>query len=170
MKEEEEIGPLTKLPGKHFDQVKENGNLSPLRGSISWENVHNEAVTRKQPVVPLRFDDTKKNTIGHTKCYYDEMSSVVRSKLAGLMIMVAEEETAIERQRQSLAKNFAFEPYAAFSRIDRENKGFICGKEIKNFLIENGYHHLLEAETNYIVKYFDSCPTEHAYNRLDYQE
>ena len=55
------------------------------------------------------------------------MSSVVRSKLAGLMIMVAEEETAIEKQRQSLARNIAFEPYAAFSRIDRENKGFICG-------------------------------------------
>ena len=63
-----------------------------------------------------------------------------------------------------------FEPYSAFSRIDRENKGFICGKEIKDFLTENGYYHLLEAETNYIVKYFDSCPTEHQYNRLDYQE
>ena len=54
-----------------------------------------------------------------------------------------------------------FEPYSAFSRIDREGKGYICGKEIKDFLTENGYHHLLEAETNYIVKYFDSCPTEH---------
>ena len=43
-------------------------------------------------------------------------------------------------------------------------------KQIKDFLTENGYHHLLEAETNYIVKYFDSCPTEHSYNRLDYQE
>ena len=86
------------------------------------------------------------------------------------MIMVSEEESAIERSRQALARNPSFEPYATFSRIDRENKGFICGLEIKNFLAENGYHHLLEAETNYIVKYFDSCPTEHDYNRLDYQE
>ena len=86
------------------------------------------------------------------------------------MIMVAEEEISIERQRQSLSRLREFEPYAAFSRIDRENNGYICGKEIKEFLIENGYHHLLEAETNYIVKYFDSCPQEHPYNRLDYQE
>lgn len=98
------------------------------------------------------------------------MSSVVRSRLAALMIMVAEEEISIERQRQSLSRLREFEPYAAFSRIDRENNGYICGKEIKEFLIENGYHHLLEAETNYIVKYFDSCPQEHPYNRLDYQE
>lgn len=86
------------------------------------------------------------------------------------MIMVAEEEMSIERQRQSLCALLDFEPYAAFSRIDRENKGYICGREIKEFLIENGYHHLLEAETNYIVKYFDSCPEEHPYSRLDYQE
>lgn len=96
------------------------------------------------------------------------MTSVVRSKLAGFMIMVAEDEQNIERVRQSLASNPDFEPYAAFSRIDRENKGYICGKEIRDFLIENGYHHLLESETNYIVKYFDSCPSEHPYNRLDY--
>lgn len=98
------------------------------------------------------------------------MSSVVRSRLASLMITVAEEEASIERQRQSVGGLEAFEPYSAFSRIDRENKGYICGKEIKEYLIENGYHHLLESETNYIVKYFDSCPSEHPYNRLDYQE
>ena len=98
------------------------------------------------------------------------MSSVVRSKLAGLFIMVAEEELAIEKQRQALCRLQGLEPYSAFSRIDRENRGYICGSEIKDFLTENGYHHLLEAETSYIVKYFDSCPTEHPFNRLDYQE
>ena len=107
---------------------------------------------------------------GRQKCYYEEMSSVVRSRIAGLMIMVAEEETAIEKQRQRLAAQTLFEPYGAFSRIDRENRGYICGREIKDFLAENGYHSLLEAETNYIVKYFDSCPSEHAYARLDYQD
>ena len=86
------------------------------------------------------------------------------------MITVAEEEISIERQRQSLSRLQEFEPYSAFSRIDRESKGYICGKEIKEYLIENGYCHLLEAETNYIVKYFDSCPNEHPYSRLDYQE
>ena len=48
--------------------------------------------------------------------------------------------------------------------MDRPNMGFICGKEIKDFLTENGFHHLLEAECNYIVKYFDSNPQEHQYN------
>ena len=57
-----------------------------------------------------------------------------------------------------LCKIDIFEPYAAFSRIDRENKGYICGKEIKDFLTENHKNHLLETEINYIVKYFDSCP------------
>ena len=90
--------------------------------------------------------------------------------MAGLMIMVAEDEVAIEKQRQSLSRKQVFEPYAAFSRIDRDNKGYICGTEIKDYLIENGYHHLLEAETNYIVRYFDSCPNEHEFDRLDYQE
>ena len=31
----------SKLPGKHFDQIKEDGNLSPLRGSIAWDTIHN---------------------------------------------------------------------------------------------------------------------------------
>lgn len=69
-----------------------------------------------------------------------------------------------------MAQLLAFEPYAAFSRVDRENKGWICGQEIKNYLSENHYHHLLEAECNYIVKYFDSNPDEHQYPRLDYQD
>ena len=40
---------------------------------------------------------------GHAKCYYEELSSVVRSRLADLLITVAEEEQRIEKQRQSLA-------------------------------------------------------------------
>ena len=63
-----------------------------------------------------------------------------------------------------------FEPYGAFTRIDRDDKGYFTGREIRDFLIENGYLHLLEAESSYIVKYFDSCPTEHPFSRLDYQE
>ena len=48
--------------------------------------------------------------------------------------------------------------------------GFICGKELKEFLSQNGYHHLLEAECNYLVKYFDSNPEEHDYHKIDYAE
>jgi hypothetical protein len=51
------------------------------------------------------------------------------------MLTVAEEEQNIEKQRQQLCTYSGFEPYAAFSRIDRDNMGFICGKEIQEFLL-----------------------------------
>ena len=174
---------------KPFEQEQEGGNLSPLRSSSKWEEVHHDAMRNYAMRTSIKnnshnnngasargasrgksLDATQPIINGHKKCYYQELSSIVRSRLAGLMITVAEEEVSIERQRQSLCRLIDFEPYAAFSRIDRENKGYICGKEIKDFLVENGYHHLLEAETNYIIKYFDSCPSEHPFNRLDYQE
>lgn len=79
------------------------------------------------------------------------------------MLTVAEEEQRIERQRQSLAKLPGFEPYASFSRIDRTSAGFLTGKELLDFLQLHGYTHLLEAECQYIVKYFDSNPEEHSY-------
>ena len=54
-----------------------------------------------------------------------------------------------------------FEPYSAFSRIDRGNNGFITGADLKDFLRSNGYYEVLESEANYIVKYFDSDPHCH---------
>lgn len=83
---------------------------------------------------------------------------MVRSKLAALLLTVAEEEQDIEKHRQILARRLTFEPYSAFTRIDRENMGFVCGRELRIFLTENGFCHLLEAECNYVVKYFDSNP------------
>ena len=158
----------------------EGGRLSPLRSPRQFDFVPRDQHVSSTPindyaVKGLNQRKTAENRsqngrAGHTKCYYEELSSVVRSRLADLLITVADEEQRIERQRQSLAALLAFEPYAAFSRIDRENKGWICGQEIKNYLSENHYHHLLESECNYIVKYIDSTPTEHQYPRLDYQE
>ena len=86
------------------------------------------------------------------------------------MLTVAEEEQRIETQRQNLARLPGFEPYAAFSRLDRACAGFITGKEVVDFLRQHGFTHLLEAECQYIVKYFDSNPEEHAYPVLDYHE
>jgi Ca2+-binding EF-hand superfamily protein len=84
--------------------------------------------------------------------------------MAALLLTVAEEEQEIERQRQALANNASFETYAAFTRLDRKNMGYICGKELQDFLAENGYDHLLEAECNYIVRYFDSNPEAHNFS------
>jgi hypothetical protein len=65
---------------------------------------------------------------GHSKCYYEELPSVVRASLADFLLTIAEEEQRIERQRQSLSKCLGFEPYAAFSRLDRSSAGFLTGK------------------------------------------
>lgn len=47
---------------------------------------------------------------------------------------IADEELNIEKFRQSLAAFKEFEPYAAFTRIDRENKGFINGKDLSTYI------------------------------------
>lgn len=70
------------------------------------------------------------------KDYYESLSSVVRSRLAALLLTVAEEEAQIEMNRQNLARLVEFEPYSAFSRIDRDNRGYLCGREIQQFLVE----------------------------------
>ena len=101
-----------------FEQEQDGGNLSPLRGSIDWDEVHEKSLSRsrsrrKNPPMPYilnnhhhsRSLDATRTSIGampgggHNKCYYEKMESVVRTRLAGLMITVAEEELAIERQR-----------------------------------------------------------------------
>lgn len=86
------------------------------------------------------------------------------------MLTVAEDEQRIEINRQKLARLPGFEPYSAFSRLDRSTLGFLTGREIQAFLREHGYSNLLEAECQYIVKYFDSNPEEHRYPQLDFQE
>ena len=92
--------------------------MSPLRGSIDWDDVHEKSLSRsrsrgKHVQMPYimnnhnhsrSLDATRTSmgtmpTGGHNKCYYEKMESVVRTRLAGLMITVAEEELQIERQR-----------------------------------------------------------------------
>lgn len=59
---------------------------------------------------------------------------VTKKKLAKLLIHTGETEIQIEFSRQNLCKATAFEPYAAFQRIDRSGKGFISPKDIFNFI------------------------------------
>lgn len=51
-------------------------------------------------------------------------------KLKDIMLCLGEEELAIEKLRQMLASIKDFEPYAAFKRIDRDNKGYLTSKQI----------------------------------------
>ncbi len=70
---------------------------------------------------------------GH-KNYFDLLSSMTKSKLGELLLLVAESELHIERQRQNLASLREFEPYAAFTRIDRDRKEGISGRDIASFI------------------------------------
>ena len=62
-----------------------------------------------------------------------------------------------------VAKIPEFECYAAYSRIDRANQGYLTGKEIYDFVRENENCHVLEADCSYLVKYFDSDPDAHSF-------
>jgi hypothetical protein len=50
------------------------------------------------------------------------------------LLITADSEIQIEKVRQALAKLVEFEPYAAFTRIDRENKGYVTGRDISVFI------------------------------------
>ena len=59
---------------------------------------------------------------------------MTKSKIGEILLTIAEDEQIIEQQRQLLAGLKEFEPYSAFTRLDRDNKNHITGKDISNFL------------------------------------
>jgi Ca2+-binding EF-hand superfamily protein len=65
-----------------------------------------------------------------------------------------------------------FEPYAAFSRIDRAYRGLLTARDLLEFMHSCGMGHLAtESDLTYLVKYYDSDPTAHQQGyQLDYQE
>ena len=86
--------------------------------------------------------------------------------LKRLLITISKGERSIERQRQVLATLNRFEPHSAFQRIDRDQDGRITSLEILKFLRDNGVEEATEADTYYVVKYFDSDGDE----KLDYED
>ena len=61
------------------------------------------------------------------------ISIITKKRLAKLLIHSGEAEMQIEFSRQALCKNEAFEPYAAFQRLDRSGKGYVSGKDFLNY-------------------------------------
>jgi len=55
-------------------------------------------------------------------------------RLADLFKAIAEGEKQVEIIRQVLAEKSAFEPYAAFKRIDRSSNGYITTYELIDYL------------------------------------
>jgi hypothetical protein len=59
---------------------------------------------------------------------------MTKSKIGELLLTISESELQIESLRQGLANIKDFEPYSAFTRIDREGKGFITGRDLVNYI------------------------------------
>lgn len=58
------------------------------------------------------------------------LSIETKHKFKEILLCCGEEEMAIEKLRQILAKHKDFEPYSSFRRIDRDNKGYVTAKQL----------------------------------------
>lgn len=76
--------------------------------------------------------------------------------LKKVLLKAAKSELDIELRRQYLASNEHMEPYSMFTRMDRNEDGFLTPMEILNFLRDNNIHDMTEADCYYLVKFFDS--------------
>ena len=90
------------------------------------------------------------------------MPSIIKSSLATLLLAIADGEVNVEAQRQQLCSLNNFEPYAAFSRIDRKQRGVVTGGDIAEFMTSVGFP-CSESDATLLVKYYDSHPTTHYY-------
>ena len=61
------------------------------------------------------------------------MSNALR-KLVKLFVYIGETEMQIEFARQNLCKAANFEPYAAFQRVDRDDKGYILARDVYRYM------------------------------------
>lgn len=77
-------------------------------------------------------------------------------KLRDLLNFVGNEETQIEKLRNQLCAIQEFEPYTAFMRIDKEQTGFIDGKNLEKYMSANGYADQFTPEDyNRFLSFFD---------------
>ena len=58
----------------------------------------------------------------------------ILKKLSKLLVFIGETELQIEFARQNICKLHSFEPYAAFQRLDRDQKGFLVQKDLQRFM------------------------------------
>lgn len=78
-----------------------------------------------------------------------------RLKLKEVLCYYAEQEIAIEKIRQIMAAMRDFEPYTAFRRIDRDNKGFVDAVSLTAFQRENGFREMETQDFKSMIAYFD---------------
>lgn len=61
----------------------------------------------------------------------------LQKKTCDMLLSLARAEKKNEILKQTLCEFEDFEPYAAFTRIDRDHKTFIVATDVYNFLKEN---------------------------------
>jgi len=81
---------------------------------------------------------------------------VSESKLKNLLVALGDGERDCEAARQRLCTIRDFALHAAFERVDRDSSLFVSGREINNFLRDNGVVTVLDSECQALVNYFDS--------------
>jgi Ca2+-binding EF-hand superfamily protein len=84
------------------------------------------------------------------------LAEKTKKLLKKLLLKIAKSELDLELKRQYLASNEHMEPYALFTRIDRNADGFISPMELLHFLRDNNVHDMTEADCYYTVKFFDA--------------
>ena len=83
------------------------------------------------------------------------LSQPIRYRMFLLFKSISENEAIVEEQRQQLAKQHGFEPWAAFKRLDRMGLGKISAYDINTFLRENMVDYISEVECFHMFNYFD---------------
>jgi len=81
---------------------------------------------------------------------------VSENKLKTLLVAIGDGERDSELARQRLCSIRDFALHAAFERIDRDASLSVSGREINNFLRDNGVVTALDSECQALVNYFDS--------------
>ena len=88
------------------------------------------------------------------------LSYETKIRLAEVLLAFAEHEQQVEVVRQILCEQDAFEPYAAFRRIDRAHKGYLTHDDLLDFLKDNSVQHPVIYCDALIKKYAKKTPSK----------
>jgi hypothetical protein len=81
---------------------------------------------------------------------------ISENRLKNFLVAVGDGEREIEASRQRLCSIRDFALMAAFERFDRNLSGNVDGRELNDFLRENGVLTITDSECDALVRYFDN--------------
>ena len=78
------------------------------------------------------------------------------NRLKNFLVAIGDGEQCLEGLRQRLCRISDFAPHSAFQRFDRNGSGFVCSREILDFLRDQRCYGIGEHELYRLVNFFDS--------------